>query len=345
MCQLAAYIGDRPIAATLLDSLRLQEGYLGAHATGLAVLNDGKISLVKDCGHVDEVIRKTEIDGLTGTTGIAHSRYNIWAAKDPRYNTAGASHPWTDETGKLVLMHNGDIKNCRMHYEQLKEKHAFESYIEEFDYITDSEVAIHLLSETVQEGKTVPEALRDVASKITGQFLLGVMSTDHHETVWIANWLQPCYVAIGEDEVMFSSARLGLAHVKEEMTSIFQPPKNSLIKLTRGKAEITILDPDRQAPNLNLDKNKLGEEILRIIEEKGELDSVPLYFALKEGMSKGYGLPPEEWTRILESGFGEANHVIETLDMLISEGKVRQRTLVRTEGGLQGTPRFMFSLA
>ena len=30
MCQLAAYVGDRPLAETLLDSLRAQEGYIGA---------------------------------------------------------------------------------------------------------------------------------------------------------------------------------------------------------------------------------------------------------------------------------------------------------------------------
>jgi glucosamine--fructose-6-phosphate aminotransferase (isomerizing) len=347
MCQLAAYVGDKPLAKTLLDSLRAQEGYLGAHATGLATLNEGKLELVKDYGPVDEVVRKTDIDRLTGSAGIAHSRFNVWSEKSSRYNTAGASHPWIDDAGKIALMHNGNIVNHRMHYERLRENHGFQSYIEEFDYITDSEVAVHLLGDEISEEAGVPEALRSVARKLTGQFLLGVIHVDHPDTVWIANWHQPCYVAIGEDEAMFSSAKIGLGHVKDEMTSIFQPPKNSIIELRRGSVGITVLDPGRRVPDLRLDVNELGRQIVDVLDEKGETHSVPLYFELVGGggFAMALGLPQEEWEEVRGAGFGEANYIIETIDMLVAEGKVRIRTEVRAEWGLDNVPRLMFSLA
>lgn len=55
MCHLSAYIGDRPVAPLLLETLRLQEGYFGGQATGMATLSDGKISIVKMPGPVDHV--------------------------------------------------------------------------------------------------------------------------------------------------------------------------------------------------------------------------------------------------------------------------------------------------
>jgi glucosamine--fructose-6-phosphate aminotransferase (isomerizing) len=142
---------------------------------------------VKDCGPVDEVIKNTDIDKLSGTAGIAHSRYNVWAPKSPRYNTPGASHPWIDDAGKIALMHNGEIKNNRKHFERLRTNHDFQSYIEEFDYITDSEVAVHLIGDEISNGASVEEALRTVTPKLTGQFLLGIVHIEHPDTVWIAN--------------------------------------------------------------------------------------------------------------------------------------------------------------
>ena len=48
MCQLAAYVGDRPIAPLLLKSLELQEPIFGAHATGLGVINEFGLQTEKD---------------------------------------------------------------------------------------------------------------------------------------------------------------------------------------------------------------------------------------------------------------------------------------------------------
>jgi glucosamine 6-phosphate synthetase-like amidotransferase/phosphosugar isomerase protein len=99
MCQLAAYVGSRPIAPLLLESLKLQQAYIGAHATGLAVVNEGVIEMVKGVGHVDHVRKTTSIDNLSGTTGIAHSRHSMNIVRDPKYNVQGGVHPWLVNDG------------------------------------------------------------------------------------------------------------------------------------------------------------------------------------------------------------------------------------------------------
>lgn len=345
MCQLAAYIGDRTLAKTLLDSLRLQEAYIGAHATGLATITKNKIRLIKGLGPVDEVIEKTDIYNLTGFVGIAHSRYITDPSNSGEYNTVSAGHPWVDDKCKIVLMHNGLIKNHRLLYEMLKKRHTFQSYIEELDCITDSEVAVHLLTDELSNGVAVPDALRNVAQKLTGLFLLCVMHVDHPETIWIANWLMPCYIALGEEEAMFSSSRIGLNHVKNEMSCVFQPPKNSIIELGRGQATISTLDPTRKVPDLKLNVYELSRCIIDVLDDVGETPLLPLTLELFEKELHGaFGLTQKEWEDLRDAGFGDSNYVVEALDMLASEGKVRILNEVRTEYGVE-VPRTIFSLA
>ena len=73
MCQLVGYIGDRPIAPFILKALELQEAYLGAHATGMGVIDlKGKIQVQKASGPVASVKKSTSIMNLKGNVGIGH---------------------------------------------------------------------------------------------------------------------------------------------------------------------------------------------------------------------------------------------------------------------------------
>jgi len=56
-------------------------------------------------------------------------------------------------------------------------------------------------------------------------------------------------------------------------------------------------------------------------------------------------IPQDEWTRMRRDGVDIVNPLIETLDELIEEGKIRQRIDPRLEGGTPDTPRFAYSLA
>lgn len=345
MCQLAAYVGDRPIAPLLLRAIELQEPYSAAHATGLGVIDDGVLRIEKDFGHVARVRSTTEIEFLEGTTGIAHSRYSSRLIRDPRHNTREKAHPFIDDTGTIALMHNGDFGNYKEHWDRLRDKHNFRSYSADVDAITDSEVAVHMLSDAVADGMTMEEGLRSVATQLTGTFLLTCITTKQPKTVWIANWHQRCMVAVGDNEAMFCSSHIGFYEMRDELDRIFEPPKNSLLKLTRGRVEVMPLDPNRKVPNLKLDKNELERHILELLEKRRELDfKVIERFLNKKGFAEALGISQEKWREYRKSGVSIVNPYIETLDMLIAEEKIRRRIDRRLEGGVEGTPRFSYSL-
>jgi glutamine---fructose-6-phosphate transaminase (isomerizing) len=345
MCQLVAYIGDRPIAPLMLKALELQEPYFAAHATGLGTLNNGKISIVKASGHVAKVKRKVpEIKKLKGRAGIGHSRYSNLARDDPRMNTDEMVHPFTSDDGKLALMHNGEIHNYMDHYARLKTKHTFKSYAKDVDFLVDSEVAVHILSDYLKEGLGVGEALQLIAPQLTGTFLLSAVNAEEPETVWIANWHQPCVLGIGDNESIFVSSHVGLTPIKEELKKIWEPPMNSLIKLTPGNAEVKTLDPKRKPPEVKLNKKLLKEEILNVV-SKGDVDFRNLYYCLLwNSWSRVYGLDKKEWDTIWKQGFMNINPFISVLNELISENKIRQYVDRRLEGQTKDTPRFTYSL-
>jgi len=342
MCQLAAYVGDRPVVPLLLDVLRLQEGYFGGQATGLATLDEGRITMHKAPGPVDQFKKSTDLKRFKGTTGIAHSRYSLNVLKGPEYNLAANAHPWLNEAGTVAMMHNGIINNYRDHWDRLGKKYAFTSYSPKVGDITDSEVALHLLDEKLGEGRGLPDALRETANSLTGMVLLAAMHVDEPEAVYVANWMQACTLAKGDGESMFTSSRLGLAGLRDEL-DVFRAPRNSLIRITRDRIEVAKLDPSRRAPDPDLDEEALLEQSLRILRERGEMDSVELLIALSRGgFDEAFHVSLEEWRRMYLMGHGDQNQIMEPLSAAAARGRIRCRVLLRREGGVD-VPRGMWS--
>jgi len=120
--------------------LQLQEPYFAAHATGMGVIDpNGKVQIQKATGPVAAVKKTTKITKLKGKVGIGHSRYSSLARDDPRYDIDAMAHPFTNDTGDIALMHNGEIYNFKEHWARLKPNHKFKSYNPAIDWITDSE--------------------------------------------------------------------------------------------------------------------------------------------------------------------------------------------------------------
>jgi glucosamine 6-phosphate synthetase-like amidotransferase/phosphosugar isomerase protein len=346
MCQLAAYVGDRPIAPLLLRALELQEPYWGGHATGLAVIDDGLINIEKDYGHVARVRHTTTIESLQGNVGIAHSRYNDKARDDPRYNTKEMAHPFLNDDDTLALMHNGTIYNYKDHWGQLKKNHMFGSYIPEINAITDSEIAVHMLNDALSSDLSMEEAFRKITPQYHGGFLLAAISPVEPEAIWIANWFQPCVVAIGDNEAMFCSSHIGFHEVRDVLDRIFKPPKNSIIKLTKGKVFVTPMDPGRRIPRIKLDLNKAAELVLRQLNERKEIDFANLWDSLHpEGWAECFRIPVVKLEKFYKQGFRFVNEYIEVLDMLIANGHIQKRVNHRKEGGVTNIPRFSYCLS
>ncbi len=343
MCQLAAYIGDRDIASTLLDSLRYQEAYFGSHATGLGTIDDGVLRIVKEPGNVDHVIANSDILSLTGTTGMAHSRFGLGGVKDPRFNRAKNAHPFLNAEENIALMHNGIISNYEGYWKELAEVYEFKSYNEDINYITDSEVAVHMVDRKVKQGESLADAVRETANRLEGMVLLGAISLDEPETIYMTNWIQACTYAKGDDETMFSSSPYGFEHVKEEM-DVFVAPRNSFIKMTRDTIEISKLDKNRNAGTKKPRKNAFKDILYGLLEEKGAMHCVEIIIAMTEmDAGKVYGMNPEEWKEFVKLGWGDQNEVIDLLESLTEEDSIVKTLEYRLEGGNK-VPRYVWSL-
>lgn len=343
MCQLAAYIGDRDISKTLLNCLRYQEAYFGAQATGLGTIDNGSLNWVKEPGPVDHVIANSNILGLNGTTGIAHSRLSMTSMDDPRYNRAKNAHPFINKGGDIALMHNGIINNYEEHWADLAKRYEFKGYNPDINYITDSEVAVHMVDEKVRCGVDLPDAVRETANALTGMVLLGVMSVHEPETIYITNWIQACTFAKGDNETMFSSSPYGFTAVKDDM-DVFTAPRNSFIKMTRDKIEVSKLDKKRDALDPHLNVSVFKEIVSGILAEKGPLPSVEILLILNEkGGEKIFGIDEETWKDLVKVGWGDQNQIIDPLEQLVEEGSVVKRVEQRMEGG-NYVPRYVWSL-
>lgn len=342
MCQLAAYIGDRDITKTLLNCLKYQEAYFGAQATGMGTIDNGVLKWVKEPGSVDQVISNSEIRGLTGTTGLAHSRLSMTSMDDLRYNRAKNAHPFINADDNIALMHNGVINNYLEYWAELANEYEFRSYNSDINYITDSEVAVHMVDKKVKDGQSFEDAMRETANSLTGMVLLAAMSINEPETVYITNWIQACTLAKGDGETMFSSSHLGFAEVQDDM-DFFHAPRNSFIKMTRDRIEISKLDPYRNAPGIHLNMSVFREEITELL-KKSAMTSVEIIIELnKSGGERVFGMDEADWKELVKVGWGDQNQIIDPLEQLAEEGSVVRRLEQRMEGG-NHVPRFVWSL-
>ena len=75
MCGIVGYTGTQNAAPALLEGLKKLE-YRGYDSAGIAVLENGRISVSKVTGRIAGLEEKTEGGALLpGTTGIGHTRW------------------------------------------------------------------------------------------------------------------------------------------------------------------------------------------------------------------------------------------------------------------------------
>ena len=198
MCGIVGYTGKkRDCVNILIDGLRRLE-YRGYDSAGLALLDDGKISVVKSVGKVKKLQEKIN-EGASGissmknaSTGIAHTRWATHGAP-----TEPNAHPHLDDKGEFALVHNGIIENYMALKAHLIEKgHHFKSE-------TDSEAIVHLISECY-EGDLF-QAVAAAIKKIEGTFGIAVISAKHPDTIITARRGSPIVIGLGNSETIVAS--------------------------------------------------------------------------------------------------------------------------------------------
>lgn len=191
MCGIVGYIGERQAADFLLDGLSKLE-YRGYDSAGIAVYNDGKITVQKKVGRLVNLKNEVEAHPNAGTLGIGHTR---WATHGGPSDLN--AHPHTDASGNFAIVHNGIVEN----YMELKEELIAKGY--KFLSETDTEVVAHLCAD-MYDGDFA-RTVRRVLQRIRGSFSLVFMCKFEPDKIICSKRDNPLIIGLGEGENYIAS--------------------------------------------------------------------------------------------------------------------------------------------
>ncbi len=258
MCGIVAYLGPKQAYPILIKGLQRLE-YRGYDSAGIALLNGG-LEIHKSKGKVSELEAAVKDKNLSGTIGIAHTR---WATHgEPNQTNA---HPHFSQKKSLAIIHNGIIEN----YLTLKEELINRGY--HFESDTDTEVLINLIEDIqVNENVLLDEAVRIALNQVVGAYAIVIISDKHPNTLIVARKGSPLVIGIGKDEY----------YVASDATPIIEYTKNVIYL---EDEEVAVLSRNEEI-KLRSIKNKVKTPYVQELEwnlselEKGGYD----HFMIKE---------------------------------------------------------------
>jgi len=238
MCGIVGYVGNKQVVPLIIDGLRKLE-YRGYDSAGIAVVDeDCNLSLRRAEGKLRNLEEAIRLDPLDGTYGIGHTR---WATHGRP--TEENAHPHRDQSGNVVVVHNGIIEN----YLTLKERLQAEGH--EFRTETDTEVVAHLIGQYVEaEGLKLEIAVRKAVKELRGIFALAIISKNEPDQVIAVREGPPVVIGLGDGEFFVASdVPPILAHTRD----VFFLGDREIAVLSKDSVRVTdfdgnIVEPERQ---------------------------------------------------------------------------------------------------
>ncbi|HVC12104.1 MAG TPA: glutamine--fructose-6-phosphate transaminase (isomerizing), partial [Burkholderiales bacterium] len=206
MCGIVGAAARRDIVPVLLEGLRRLE-YRGYDSAGIAVLDGaGKPGLkrLRSVGRVAELADRVAASKLTGSTGIAHTRWATHGA--PSEHNA---HPHV--SGGLALVHNGIIEN----HESMRARLEAQGFA--FTSETDTEVIAHLVAAHRGSSPDLLTATSKAVAELQGAFAIAVLSADDPGAVVLARKGAPLLLGLGEGENFAASDVSALVQVTKRI--------------------------------------------------------------------------------------------------------------------------------
>ena len=195
MCGIVGYIGNQQAYPILIKGLQRLE-YRGYDSAGVALITDNNdLAVYKTRGKVSDLEKFVLSKDVTGTIGIAHTR---WATHGEP-NDVNA-HPHYSQSENLALIHNGIIEN----YAILKEDLMKRGYT--FKSNTDTEVLVQLIEYVKVSNKTdLFHAVQLALTQVVGAYAIAVIERNEPNCIVAARKSSPLVVGIGEDEFFLGS--------------------------------------------------------------------------------------------------------------------------------------------
>jgi glutamine---fructose-6-phosphate transaminase (isomerizing) len=203
MCGIVGAIAERNVVPILMEGLRRLE-YRGYDSAGIAVRkDDGHIERIRSVGKVSELQTRLDTQPLTGSLGIAHTR---WATHGiPAERNA---HPHMSGE-RVAIVHNGIIEN----HAELRAELSAAGY--PFSSETDTEVIAHLLAQCLDETGELLAAVQLTVRKMVGAYALAVASPDEPDRLIVARLGSPLVIGVGVGENFIASDVFALLPVTQ----------------------------------------------------------------------------------------------------------------------------------
>ena len=203
MCGIVGAVAQRDVAPILLEGLKRLE-YRGYDSAGLVTLTTtGNLDRRRVLGKVSELDRLLRQEPVTGTMGIAHTR---WATHgEPSTRNA---HPHICRN-RVALVHNGIIEN----HHELRVAQKAAGY--EFTSETDTEVIVHQVFDYLEQGKDLLAAVMATRGDMRGAYAIGVISTTEPGRLIAARHGSPLVIGIGIGEHFIASDVFALLPVTQ----------------------------------------------------------------------------------------------------------------------------------
>jgi glucosamine--fructose-6-phosphate aminotransferase (isomerizing) len=250
-----------------LEGLRRLE-YRGYDSAGVAIERDATLVVRKKKGRIDEgLARLLQAEPAPGNLGIGHTRWATHGVPSDKN-----SHPQSDASGKIAIVHNGVIEN----YDILKQRLRRAGH--HFTSDTDTEVLAHLIGEhyvkrtslngraralqpatkggrrnaavaplQLDHAEVLTQAVCDALREVIGTYGVAVICTEAPNTIVSARRGSPIIIGIGEGEhFLTSDANAIVAHTKKVVylndydVATITPDRFDMVNLGADTANVQI---------------------------------------------------------------------------------------------------------
>jgi len=196
--------------------------WLAARNLPVHLLSVGRtIDVYKDEGHPDQIARRYNFAGLSGTHAVGHTRMATESAVSPAH-----AHPFTAGED-FCLVHNGSLSNPYSVRRKLEKKGI------RFETDNDTEAACRFLEWRMSEGDTLEAALEQAFIELDGFYTLLMATADKLVLVRDAFACKPAVVAETDAYVAIGSEYRALAHLPGvNEARIFEPVPEQIYSWT-----------------------------------------------------------------------------------------------------------------
>ncbi|MCG7536116.1 glutamine--fructose-6-phosphate transaminase (isomerizing) [Pseudoalteromonas sp. OOF1S-7] len=222
MCGIVGAVAERPVNRILIEGLKRLE-YRGYDSAGVALSNAGTLNTVKAVGKVANLEAAVAEAGVSGHTGIAHTR---WATHGSV--TEVNAHPHISNS-EIALVHNGIIEN----HESLRSVLKDDGYT--FLSDTDTEVMVHLIHQLRQQHDSLLDSVKAAVKQLEGAYGTVVFDKANDNEIIVARSGSPLVIGLGLGENFIASDQLALLAVTRNFIFL---EEGDVARITRDTVEI-----------------------------------------------------------------------------------------------------------